>query len=149
MLNIFANAYLPSIYSLQYNVHVASFLFGFCFFMLSFWNIFVYSRCESSVLYVVCKYFLLVPGLFYFPFFLILFTVFCREKKNLKLVWLSHVLFPDYSVLSFSVFLFLSAVGFLDHIFRFPLSFVYNVFQFMSLNRFSVAALGVTLHTTT
>lgn len=75
--------------------------------------------------------------------------VFCREKKFLKLVWLSHVLFPDYSVLSFSVFLFLSAVGFLDHIFRFPLSFVYNVFQFMSLNRFSVAALGVTLHTTT
>ena len=150
MLNIFSNAYLPSIYLLQYNILVPTFLFGFCFFTLSFWDVLTYSRCESFVLYVVCKYYLSVLGLF--VFFSIQFT-----KSLLQSIFAFSLNFDFIiswfcflfilSVLSFSVFLFLPAFGFLEHIFRFPFSFVYKVFEFMSLYTFSVVALSVTLYT--
>ena len=62
-----SGAYLPCVHPLQYNRLAATFLFGFCSFPLSFWGMFIHSRWESFVLYVVCKYFLSASALPLFP----------------------------------------------------------------------------------
>ena len=76
MLSIFSCAYWPYLYLLWGNgcsnfyclFFLGLFVFLFFFFTIEFSEFFILSRDKSFIIYVICKYFLPVCGLSFYPF---------------------------------------------------------------------------------
>jgi hypothetical protein len=102
MANDFENLLmsLPSVYSLHWNsVHIFCSCSNWIFFAVEFWELFIYSRYQSFVVYVDCKY--VLPFYSGRTCFFTLLTGYFIKQKFLILVK-SNLYFYCMYVISFS-----------------------------------------------